>query len=270
MRRKEEDSDDDDDGDDKQNNGAIDIGSIVDVDGVVNTGASAADASLKMIGTPTKHLALDCEMVGAPDESSMLARVTVVNAAGECVFDSHVAPTRPVADYRTAVSGVRAEDLRGAPSFGAVQLFVANMIKQRTLVGHSLEFDLAALRLRHPPQAVRDTAHFRPLMRNVNASESLKALAARHLGRDIQSGEHDALEDARAAMDLYQLYAGEWEAGIKNIKALHAKQQIEREKQARLHRLRRQKRQHEARKLRTAALAAKEEAKEAAKLKKGK
>ena len=61
----------------------------------------------------TKALAMDCEMVGVgpKGEESIVARVSLVNQHGRCVYDKYVKPTQPVTDYRTAVSGVRPADL---------------------------------------------------------------------------------------------------------------------------------------------------------------
>jgi RNA exonuclease 4 len=58
-------------------------------------------------------LALDCEMVGTGAEGakSELARVVLVNAAGNAVLDVYVRPSVPVTDYRTAVSGIRPHHL---------------------------------------------------------------------------------------------------------------------------------------------------------------
>lgn len=67
-------------------------------------------------GSPslTKALALDCEMVGVgpKGEESIAARVSIVNQYGKCVYDKYVKPTEPVTDYRTAVSGIRPENLK--------------------------------------------------------------------------------------------------------------------------------------------------------------
>ena len=65
----------------------------------------------------TRVLALDCEMVGTgPDGTrSALARVVVVNAVGNVVYDSFVRPTAEVTDYRTAVSGIRPHNLQARP-----------------------------------------------------------------------------------------------------------------------------------------------------------
>ena len=66
----------------------------------------------------TRVLALDCEMVGTgPDGArSALARVVVVNAAGNVVYDSFVRPVAAVTDYRTAVSGIRPHNLQARPA----------------------------------------------------------------------------------------------------------------------------------------------------------
>lgn len=56
---------------------------------------------------------MDCEMVGVGDkgEEDMLARVSVVNQHGQCLYDKFVKPVENVVDYRTKFSGVRPEDL---------------------------------------------------------------------------------------------------------------------------------------------------------------
>lgn len=67
----------------------------------------------------TRALALDCEMVGVGPrgEDSIAARVSVVNQFGKCVYDKYVKPAQQVTDYRTAVSGIRPEDLQqGEPA----------------------------------------------------------------------------------------------------------------------------------------------------------
>uniref|UniRef100_A0A3B5KQ81 Exonuclease domain-containing protein n=1 Tax=Xiphophorus couchianus TaxID=32473 RepID=A0A3B5KQ81_9TELE len=59
------------------------------------------------------------EMVGVgPDgEESILARVSLVNKFGKCIYDKYVKPTEKVTDYRTAVSGIRPEDIKdGEPA----------------------------------------------------------------------------------------------------------------------------------------------------------
>jgi len=50
---------------------------------------------------------------------------------GNTLYDTHVAVKEQVTDYRTFVSGVHWYDLKGAPSFEAVQTKVAAILKVR-------------------------------------------------------------------------------------------------------------------------------------------
>lgn len=54
--------------------------------------------------------------VGPTGEDSIAARVSVVNQFGKCVYDKYVKPSQQVTDYRTAVSGIRPEDLQQGES----------------------------------------------------------------------------------------------------------------------------------------------------------
>ena len=49
--------------------------------------------------------------VGREGKESMLARVSIVNQHGHCVYDEYVKPMEEVVDYRTKVSGIRKHDL---------------------------------------------------------------------------------------------------------------------------------------------------------------
>lgn len=168
--------------------------------------------------TPTKVVALDCEMVGVgPDgERSALARVCVVNSAGNVLLDRFVRPKEKVTDFRTKVSGVRPSNLRDAAPFDAVQREVAVLLKGRIVVGHAIENDLEALLLSHKRKDVRDTAKYPPLMKVQARTGKLKSRALRHLasevlGLSIQEGEHSPVDDARAALYLYLKHRKEWE-----------------------------------------------------------
>lgn len=118
-----------------------------------------------------KYIALDCEMVGvgAPvltssnhshmhhrssssrhpslpklETESSLARVSLINYDGELILDAFVRQKERVTDYRTFVSGVRAEDVVGARAwtFEDVQKKVAKVLEGRILVGHAVHNDL--------------------------------------------------------------------------------------------------------------------------------
>ncbi|RVE41515.1 hypothetical protein evm_013835 [Chilo suppressalis] len=173
----------------------------------------------------TKFIAIDCEMVGIGHDGNdhMLARVSLVNKFGDCIYDNIVKAREEVVDYRTNVSGIRKEDMLNGEDFNVVQKDVANIIKGRILVGHSLKNDLAVLFLSHPKRNIRDTSKYKPFRKITKGSTpSLKRLAKEILGIDIQHGEHSSIEDARAAMQLYCTVSKKWESSM-SVKRGHTK-----------------------------------------------
>ena len=165
--------------------------------------------------------------VGTGGSESAVARVAVVNWDGEVVFDRYVRPNRPVTDYRTHVSGVRAADVesKGALSLEVCRIIVKNMLKGKILIGHALENDLRLLGLSHPWTDVRDSAMYEPFMRPCSIDRKaalrprkLRELAWEQLGLQIQDTSggagvgHSPMEDATAAMGLYKAVRIEWES----------------------------------------------------------
>ncbi|PON97513.1 Exonuclease/helicase-like [Trema orientale] len=172
----------------------------------------------------TDAVAMDCEMVGVGQgNKSALGRATVVNKWGNVIFDEFVRPVERVVDFRTQISGIRPRDLRKAKDFRAVQKKVAELIKGRILVGHALRNDLKALLLSHPKKDMRDTSEYPPFLRE-GYSRALRHLAAEFLNVEIQNGEHCPIQDARAAMVLYQKNRKEWEKLVKDQIRLKQKQ----------------------------------------------
>ncbi|NWY39749.1 REXO4 exonuclease, partial [Sylvia atricapilla] len=166
----------------------------------------------------TRAVAMDCEMVGVgpKGEDSILARVSIVNRFGKCVYDKYVKPTEKVTDYRTAVSGIRPQNINTGEDFETVQKEVAEILKGRVLVGHALQNDLKVLLLDHPQKMIRDTQRYKPFKQRVKSSRpSLKLLCEKLLNVQVQTAEHCSIQDAQAAMRLYTLEKKKWEAAVK-------------------------------------------------------
>ncbi|XP_046622845.1 RNA exonuclease 4 isoform X1 [Neodiprion virginianus] len=174
-------------------------------------------AKNKTMNQLTKQVAIDCEMVGIGNGTeNMLARVSLVNRYGVCVYDKYVKPREKVQDYRTPVSGIRPDDLYNGENFETVQREVAEILQGRLLIGHALKHDTDVLFLSHPKRMIRDTSRYKQFRKvSMGNTPSLKRLAAELLGIDIQSGEHSSVEDARTAMQLYMLYKNQWETDIR-------------------------------------------------------
>lgn len=169
---------------------------------------------------PGNYIAIDCEMVGVglKGSESVLARVSIVNWHGHTLLDRFVRPMEKVTDYRTWVSGIRAKDLKGAPTLKEVQGEVAALIKGRVLVGHAIQNDLKALLLSHPRPLIRDTATFKPLRDLAQTKHpGLRKLAKLVLGIEIQAAgeEHSSVEDARTTMAIFRTQKDAWERTLK-------------------------------------------------------
>ncbi|CAO1617020.1 unnamed protein product [Parajaminaea phylloscopi] len=177
---------------------------------------------------PGQYVAIDCEMVGVGPKGSesVLARVSIVNWHGHVLLDRFVRPMEKVTDYRTWVSGIRAKDLKGAPTLKEVQDEVSKLIKGRVLVGHAIQNDLKALLLSHPRPLVRDTATFKPL-RDLAQTKypGLKKLAKLVLDIDMQGKgeEHSSVEDARTTMAIFRTQKDAWEKTLKSKGSSHDK-----------------------------------------------
>ncbi|KAK4617923.1 RNA exonuclease 4 [Fulvia fulva] len=159
-----------------------------------------------------KYVALDCEMVGTgppPHADNLLARASLVNFHNEQIYDSYVQPPPGlrVEDYRTHVSGIKPHHMKApyARPFAEVQREVSKLLDGRILVGHALKNDLQSLMLTHPKRDLRDTArHPQYRIESKGKPPALRNLTESELGIEIQTGEHSSIEDARAAMMLFQ------------------------------------------------------------------
>ena len=78
---------------------------------------------------------MDCEMVGVGfgGKDSILARVSIVNHFGHCIYDKYVKPREKVTDYRTAVSGIRPKDIENG-KFSFHRQFCVKLVRFELLL----------------------------------------------------------------------------------------------------------------------------------------
>lgn len=157
---------------------------------------------------PGKYIAMDCEFVGVgKNDTSALARVSLVNFYGHVLLDTFVLPQERVTNWRTWVSGVSPKDMKNAISFKDAQAAVLRFLNQKVLVGHALQSDLKCLAISHPRHNIRDTSKYSVFREATKGKPpSLRRLTHDYLNIDIQQGQHSSVEDARATMALYRIH----------------------------------------------------------------
>jgi len=173
-----------------------------------------------------RYVAIDCEMVGVGPYGyrSALARVSIVNWEGDVIIDRYVKVEEEVTDYRTFVSGITEADLQSddALTFDECRSLVLDTLQEKIVVGHALKNDFDVLRIHHEWHMIRDTARYEPFMKahpteeGVLIAKKLKELSRDKLGLVIQEDgkEHDSIEDATAAMELYIKHRRKWEKAV--------------------------------------------------------
>ncbi|XP_053327969.1 RNA exonuclease 5-like [Spea bombifrons] len=149
---------------------------------------------------------LDCEMC-LTDEGYELTRISLVNAAGQCIMDELVKPDNVIRNYVTRYSGITEKLLLPVKTkLKDVQYKLKTFLPpDAVLVGHSLNNDLKALQMIHTN--VIDTALL--FIGEFKRKFRLKFLAQAVLGREIQREDvigHNPCEDAKAALDLARYF----------------------------------------------------------------
>ncbi|KAI9233157.1 MAG: hypothetical protein BYD32DRAFT_440346 [Podila humilis] len=156
---------------------------------------------------PKTMIAMDCEMCRT-EAGPELTRVTLIDSNGKTILDELVMPENPILDYLTQYSGMTAVRLEGVTTrLADVQKKVQQLVNYHTiLVGHSLENDMAVLKLAHP--FIIDTSITYHHTRGPPYRPGLKWLSQKWLNRQIQVNSargHDSAEDALSCMDLMKL-----------------------------------------------------------------
>lgn len=143
-------------------------------------------------------------------------------------IDDYIVHTKPIHDYLTTFSGIEEGDLdpmRSKKTLVTLQTAYRRLWLLSNLgcvfVGHGLKSDFRCINLQVPKSQIRDTADLYYLPEH-RRKLSLKFLAFCVLGSAVQTNNHDSIEDAHAALLLYEKYIelqvhGEFESTLQRI-----------------------------------------------------
>lgn len=150
---------------------------------------------------------IDCEMC-ITDKGSELTKISIVDEESRVVYNQLVKPDGPIINYLTRYSGITKEMMEHVDNrLEDVKYFMRKKLPRDAIfVGHSLNMDLAAIKIFHP--YVIDTSVIYNRSGERYYKPSLKTLAYEFLGKSIQTADklgHDSLEDAVTALELVQL-----------------------------------------------------------------
>lgn len=162
-----------------------------------------------------------------------LARISVLrgdNGPKQSIpfIDDYIIHTCFIDDYLTSFSGIEPGDLdptKSTKNLTTLQTAYRKLWLLLNLgcvfVGHGLQNDFRCINLHVPKNQIRDTAEFFYLP-DFKRKLSLKFLAYILLKEKVQTGNHDSIEDANAALLLYKKYLeltaiGEFETTLHRI-----------------------------------------------------
>lgn len=108
--------------------------------------------SYSTVSESSPVFAVDCEMCMTDEEGHELTRISVVDEAMNVIYDTLVKPDHTIVDYLTKYSGITKGMLSGVTTtLEQVQHALKQVLPpDAILCGHSLNFDLRALKMFHP------------------------------------------------------------------------------------------------------------------------
>lgn len=129
-------------------------------------------------------LAIDCEFV-LTKIGDEVARVSIVDAGLNTIYDSFMLPKNRVLDYKTKYSGIRESDLEGLTTSkeDVMNDLKQILFKDTLLVGHEIYGDLKQLGITHTN--VIDTILLYPHPDGLPYRRSLAYLSFNILGKAI-------------------------------------------------------------------------------------
>jgi DNA polymerase-3 subunit epsilon len=158
----------------------------------------------------TDWVILDTETTGRFDYDEIV-QVAILSHDGKALLDTFVRPTQPIPLDATAIHGITNEDVKDAPLFPEVYEKIERIIEGKTIVIYNAQFDVRLIQqslAKHnllPAELNLAYVHCAMLMYSAWVGELWPY--GGYKWQKLESGDHTALGDCRATMDLIKKMA---------------------------------------------------------------
>jgi DNA polymerase-3 subunit epsilon len=158
----------------------------------------------------TDWVILDTETTGTL-EFDEIVQVAILSSDGKTLLDTLVRPTQPIPFAATAIHGITNDDVEDAPQFPEVYEKIEEIIHKKTLVIYNSQFDVRLIR-----QSLAKH-NLLPLGLDLDYVDCAMLMYSAWVGefwpyggykwQKLESGDHTALGDCRATLDLIKKMA---------------------------------------------------------------
>lgn len=153
------------------------------------------------------RVALDLETTGLHAEQDAILEVAAIKFQGKDVidtFETFVSPGRPIPYRVQRLTGIKSEQLVGAPTFETIAKKLQFFLGDLPIVGHSIPFDVNFLQRRGLARnnPLVDTFELATVLLPSVTSYNLGQVAE-SLGIVVPDGRHRAMVDTVLAMDVF-------------------------------------------------------------------
>lgn len=166
-------------------------------------------------------------MVEVDHTSNGLARLSIVNYNGHVLIDTFVKPKGKITNFRSWISGVYPQSMKNAMPYDEARDRAIEIMSGRVIVGHSLKHDFKVINWEPLQGNVRDLATYKKYLDDNNHVKSLKRLTNEFLGKEIQTGSHNSVVDARSALCLYRIVENSWTQQVRSKQSKLKRAKIE-------------------------------------------
>ena len=153
-------------------------------------------------------VAIDLETTGLNAQEDRIIEIGAVKFRGNEVIETYrtlVDPERPIPPRVTSITGIRPDDVRGAPKIADVIADVVRFVGDHLIVGHNINFDIEFLKQNGAPfsNPTIDTYELASALLPTTPRYNLNALM-QELQLEAEGDYHSALADSLATSKLYE------------------------------------------------------------------